>query len=67
MCRWAMDEFRLDSILGITDALNVASQPVLLRSGFVADREDFMEFQGVPDTLVTIYRYCSDLRPASGG
>jgi ribosomal-protein-alanine N-acetyltransferase len=66
LCRWAMNQFQLDSILGITDALNLASQRVLLRSGFVFDREDTIEFQGAPDTAVRIYRYCRVPRPARG-
>lgn len=46
LCRWAMAEFRLDSIVGITAQENIASQRVLLRAGFERKQEKKMWLQG---------------------
>lgn len=45
-CEWAAGAFSLATILGVTSALNKASQGVLLRAGFTRQHEDTMNFQG---------------------
>jgi ribosomal-protein-alanine N-acetyltransferase len=47
VCRWASDSFSLETILGITAAQNVASQAVLVRAGFIRQKEEVMRFQGL--------------------
>src|SRR3972149_5117125 len=45
-CEWAAEAFSLATILGVTAARNTAAQSVLLRAGFLRQREEVMRFQG---------------------
>jgi ribosomal-protein-alanine N-acetyltransferase len=56
MCAWAMQQFDLPAILGITATENIASQGVLLRSGFYQKEKRVMRFQGV-EKPVLIFEY----------
>ncbi|MEK7348364.1 MAG: GNAT family N-acetyltransferase [Candidatus Eisenbacteria bacterium] len=51
-CEWAADAFSIATIIGVTAAQNSASQGVLLRAGFVRQKEDFMRFQGREQPVV---------------
>ena len=51
-CSWALRLFSLPAILGVTDDDNVASQRVLVRSGFRRKEERTMCFQGVDRPVV---------------
>jgi len=51
-CGWALEQFSLPAILGVTDAENVASQRVLVRSGFRRKEERRMRLQGVDRPVV---------------
>ncbi len=51
-CEWAALAFSLASILGVTAAGNTASQGVLLRAGFVRQKEEVMRFQGVEQGVI---------------
>lgn len=44
--RWALENFSLDRILGVTSAANIASQRTLARAGFVREEDRTMHFQG---------------------
>ena len=59
-CAWALEYFSLLAIIGVTDAENLASQRVLLRSGFRWKEERMMRFQGV-DRPVVIYEIRKNL------
>lgn len=58
-CVWALGQFSLPAILGVTDAGNLASQRVLLRSGFRRKEEKRMRFQGV-ERPVVIYEFTGE-------
>ena len=51
-CEWAADAFSIATILGVTAARNSASQGVLLRAGFVRQREQIMRFQGLEQPVI---------------
>jgi len=51
-CDWAADAFSIATIIGVTAAQNSASQGVLLRAGFVRQKEDVMRFQGQEQPVV---------------
>lgn len=44
---WAFQVFGLPRIIGVTDAVNLASQRTLLRAGFLREGDRVMNFQGV--------------------
>lgn len=45
--RWAFETFELDTIVAITSVANVPSKRTLARAGFVHERNQSMNFQGV--------------------
>ena len=51
-CDWAADTFSITTILGVTAAGNSASQGVLLRAGFVLQKEQVMRFQGLEQPVI---------------
>jgi len=51
-CEWAADAFSIATILGVTAVRNSASQGVLLRAGFVRQKEQVMRFQGVEQPVI---------------
>jgi len=52
-CRWGMEQFCLNRILGIADKNNLASQAVLQRCGFEVVEEKQTRFQGtVKEVLI---------------
>lgn len=51
-CEWAADAFSIATILGVTAAQNSASQGVLLRAGFVRQKEEVMRFQGLEQPVI---------------
>jgi RimJ/RimL family protein N-acetyltransferase len=51
-CGWAADAFSIATIVGVTAARNGASQGVLLRAGFVRQKEELMRFQGLEQSVI---------------
>lgn len=51
-CEWAADTFSIATILGVTAVRNNASQGVLLRAGFVRQKERVMRFQGLEQPVI---------------
>jgi len=51
-CAWAADAFSIGTILGVTATRNRASQGVLLRAGFVRQKEQVMRFQGLEQPVL---------------
>ena len=51
-CEWAADIFSIGTILGVTATRNSASQGVLLRAGFVRQKEQVMRFQGLEQPVI---------------
>ena len=51
-CEWAADTFSIATILGVTAVRNSASQGVLLRAGFVRQKERVMRFQGLEQPVI---------------
>jgi RimJ/RimL family protein N-acetyltransferase len=66
LCTWGLKAFTLEEIIGLTAAKNVASQRVLLRSGFRAKERRLMRFQGVEQT-VQIFEFNLDSTGAFAG
>jgi len=64
ICAWALEYFPLASIIGVTDAENVASRRVLIRSSFRWKEERMMRFQGAdrPVVIYEIMKNWPDLR-----
>ncbi len=55
MAIWALQEYRLSSVVGIVDSDNRASVRTLEKSGFLFEREEKRRFHG-RDTVVRTYR-----------
>jgi RimJ/RimL family protein N-acetyltransferase len=51
-CEWVTDAFSIATILGVASAQNGASQGVLLRAGFVWQKEEVMRFQGLEQPVI---------------
>jgi len=51
-CEWAAEVFSIGAILGVTATGNSASQGVLLRAGFVRQKEQVMRFQGLEQPVI---------------
>ena len=51
-CEWAAHAFSISTILGVTAALNGASQRVLLHAGFSRQKEEVMRFQGLEQPVI---------------
>ena len=51
-CEWVAEAFSIGTILGVTAARNSASQGVLLRAGFVRQKEQVMRFQGLEQPVI---------------
>lgn len=51
-CEWAADMFSLATIVAVTAVQNSASQRVLLRAGFVRQKEEVMRFQGLEQSVI---------------
>lgn len=51
-CEWAADAFAIATIVGVTAARNSASQGVLLRAGFVRQKDEVMRFQGLEQSVI---------------
>ena len=52
--RWALREFELDRILGITSATNIPSKRTLVRARFAHEGDKTMRFQG-SEQVVSVY------------
>lgn len=55
-CEWGLEQFSIDSILGITSARNIASKKTLLSAGFCKQKDQIMEFQG-NEQVVEVFRF----------
>lgn len=64
-CEWAADAFSIATILGLTAAHNSASQGVLLRAGFVRQKEEVMRFQGLEQPVI-FFAFDRRHRPYAG-
>jgi RimJ/RimL family protein N-acetyltransferase len=63
-CAWALEQFSLPAILGVTADENIASQKVLLRCGFRRKENRMMRFQGVERPVVILELSRSNAQPA---
>jgi RimJ/RimL family protein N-acetyltransferase len=64
-CRWAIDVFTLQKIVGITSVANTASRRALLRAKFEHEGERVMRFQGT-DQTVSMYTLSGHSGPMVG-
>lgn len=56
LCNWAVKQWPIEPILGITDETNAASQRVLIKAGFALSRREPMCFQG-KDQIVARFEF----------